>query len=256
MTMKRFNDHVVIVTGSGSGIGEATAVRFAQEGACVVLTGRTPEKLQRVASALDKDRTFICPGDVSEPAFAPSMVEKTVKRFGKINTLVNNAGIAISGPLLDKSVSDFRQVMAINVEGVVLCTQATMPELLKTRGSVVNVSSVSGLGGDWKLSFYNASKGAVTNFTRALALEFGGQGVRVNAVNPSLTRSDMTASIFAQEDLMAKFRERIPMGRAAEATEVAAAIAFLASADASFINGVNLPVDGGVSASNGQPAMS
>jgi meso-butanediol dehydrogenase/(S,S)-butanediol dehydrogenase/diacetyl reductase len=96
----------------------------------------------------------------------------------------------------------------------------------------------------------------VTNFTRALALEFGGQGVRVNAVNPSLTRSDMTAAMFAQEELMAKFRERIPMGRAAEPAEVAAAIAFLASADASFINGVNLPVDGGVSASNGQPAMS
>jgi meso-butanediol dehydrogenase/(S,S)-butanediol dehydrogenase/diacetyl reductase len=126
---------------------------------------------------------------------------------------------------------------------------------LKFGGNIVNVSSVSGLGGDWGLSFYNASKGAVTNLTRALALEFGGQGVRVNAVNPSLTDTDMASGITSNSALLEKFAARIPMGRPAKPEEVAAVIAFLASADASFVNGVNLPVDGGLGASNGQPNL-
>ena len=107
----------------------------------------------------------------------------------------------------------------------------------------------------WGLAFYNASKGAVTNLTRALALELGGKGVRVNAVNPSLTATEVTKSLEANQALVAKFVDRIPIGRAARPEEVAAVIAFLASEDASFVNGVNLPVDGGVSASNGQPRL-
>ena len=121
------------------------------------------------------------------------------------------------------------------------------------KGSIVNISSVSGIGGDWGLSFYNASKGAVTNLTRAMALELRGKGVRVNAVNPSLT--EMTSDFTGNKEVMAKFAERIPLGRPARPEEVAAVIAFLASDDASFVNGVNLPVDGGVSASNGQPRL-
>ena len=105
------------------------------------------------------------------------------------------------------------------------------------------------------MSFYDASKGAVTNLTRALALELGGQGVRVNAVNPTLTATDMAAGLTSHAGMMEKFRDRIPMGRAAEPSEVAAVIAFLASEDASFVNGVNLPVDGGLGASNGQPKL-
>jgi meso-butanediol dehydrogenase/(S,S)-butanediol dehydrogenase/diacetyl reductase len=118
---------------------------------------------------------------------------------------------------------------------------------------VVNVSSVSGLGGDWGLSFYNAAKGAVTNFTRALAMDHARDGIRINAVCPSLTRTDLTEEMYGNRELMAKFAERIPMGRGAEPEEIAAVIAFLASDDARFITGVNLPVDGGLTASNGQP---
>jgi meso-butanediol dehydrogenase/(S,S)-butanediol dehydrogenase/diacetyl reductase len=183
------------------------------------------------------------------------MVAATLERFGRLDVLVNNAGVASMEPFLKISAEDWRQVMAINLDGVFFCTRAALPGLLETKGNIVNVSSVSGIGGDWNMSVYNAAKGAVTNLTRSLALELGPKGVRVNAVNPSLTFTDMTQSMKSDPELMAKFRERIPLGRGAEAAEVADVIAFLASVDARFVTGVNLPVDGGLSASNGQPRI-
>ena len=176
-----------------------------------------------------------------------------VGRFGRLDVLVNNAGVAPTGPFLEASVEDWRKVMAIDVDGVFYCIRAALPHLLTAKGSIVNVSSVSGLGGDWNMSFYNAAKGAVTNLTRSLALELGDKGVRVNAVNPSLTFTDLTQDMKDDDGLMAKFADRIPMGRGAEPEEIADVIAFLASHDARFVTGVNLPVDGGLSASNGQP---
>ena len=143
-------------------------------------------------------------------------------------------------------------MMRTNVDGAFYVMRAALPHLLQTKGSIINVSSVSGLGGDWFQSFYNASKGALSNLTRSLALELAPHGVRVNAVNPSLTLTEMTAAFQQHGPLMEKVLERIPLGRGAKAEEIASVIAFLASDDASFVNGVNLPVDGGVTASNGQ----
>ncbi|GJD96687.1 3-phenylpropionate-dihydrodiol/cinnamic acid-dihydrodiol dehydrogenase [Methylobacterium iners] len=252
-TMSRFEGKTVVVTGSGSGIGAATVRRFAREGACVVLNGRTREKLDRVAADLDPARTLVQAGDVSDGASAETLVSAAVSRFGRLDVLVNNAGVAPTGPFLETPVEDWRKVMAIDVDGVFHCTRAALAHLLETKGSIVNVSSVSGLGGDWNMSFYNAAKGAVTNLTRSLALELGGKGVRVNAVNPSLTFTELTAGMKDDAALMQKFADRIPLGRGAEPEEVADVIAFLASHDARFVNGVNLPVDGGLMASNGQP---
>jgi meso-butanediol dehydrogenase/(S,S)-butanediol dehydrogenase/diacetyl reductase len=181
------------------------------------------------------------------------LVRAAVDRFGALHVMVNNAGVAPEGKITEASPDDWRKVMAIDVDGVFHGCRAAIPELAKTRGSVVNVSSVSGLGGDWGLSFYNAAKGAVTNFTRALAMDHARDGIRINAVCPSLTRTDLTEEMYGNRELMAKFAERIPMGRGAEPEEIAAVIAFLASDDARFITGVNLPVDGGLTASNGQP---
>jgi len=181
------------------------------------------------------------------------MVAATLARFGQLDVLVNNAGVAPTGPFLEASVEDWRKVMSIDVDGVFYCTRAALPHLLEVKGNIVNVSSVSGLSGDWNMSFYNAAKGAVSNLTRSLALELGAKGVRVNAVNPSLTFTDLTQGMKDDADLMAKFADRIPMGRGAEPEEVADVIAFLASHDARFVTGVNLPVDGGLMASNGQP---
>ena len=254
--MLRFASKTVIVTGAGSGIGAATARRFAEEGANVVLAGRTRGKLDGIAKDLAADRTLVQETDVSDLASVERLVAAAVARFGGLDVLANNAGVAEFGGLLDLSLDDYRRTMAINVDGTVYGCRVAIPHLLKSKGSIVNVSSASGSGGDWSFAFYNASKGAVTNLTRSLAMEFGGQGVRVNAVAPSLTVSDMSAGIMEDAGVMAKFAERIPMGRPAKAEEVAAVIAFLASEDASFVNGVILPVDGGVTASNGQPKLS
>ena len=181
------------------------------------------------------------------------LVEDTVNKFGKLDVLVNNAGIATFGPFAQTTTQDWRKVMGTDLDSVYFASREALPHLLTTKGSIVNLSSASGLGGDWGMSSYNAAKGAVTNFTRALALEYGSRGVRVNAVAPSLTSSEATADLEKIEAVMAAFVSRLPIGRAAKPDEIAGVIAFLASEDAIFVNGVVLPVDGGISASNGQP---
>ena len=249
----RFAGKTVIVTGAGSGIGAATARRFGAEGANVVLVGRTRGKLDHVAQDLPPARRLVAPCDVADGAAVKALVALVLKQFGGLDVLVNNAGVAVDTRIPNASDAQWRQVMSIDVDGVFHTCREALPELIRTRGSIVNVSSVSGLGGDWNMAIYNAAKGAVTNLTRALALDHGADGVRVNAVCPSLTRSELTRDMFENEALMAKFKERIPLGRAAEPEDIADVIAFLASTDARFITGVNLPVDGGLSASNGQP---
>lgn len=249
----RIEGKVVIVTGAASGIGEATAPRFAAEGAKVVLVDRNQTALKKVAGDLSPDRTLVHVADVSNSRAAEDMAASAVKQFGRLDVLINNAGVHVGGDPAEVTNDQWRKVMATDVDGVFYGCRAALPHLEKTKGSIVNTASVSGLGGDWGMSPYNAAKGAVVNLTRALAMDMGKKGVRINAVCPSLTRTGMTADMMDDKDLLAKFAERIPLGRVCEPQEIASAIAFLASDDASFMTGANVAVDDGVSASNGQP---
>jgi meso-butanediol dehydrogenase/(S,S)-butanediol dehydrogenase/diacetyl reductase len=253
--MKRFEGKVVIVTGAASGIGEATARRFSAEAACVALVDRNETPLADVAKDLPAQSILAHLADISDSESVGAMVTTVVKRFGRLDVLVNNAGVYEGGDPAEITNEQWRKVMATDLDGVFFGCRAALPHLQKTRGSIVNTASVSGTGGDWATSPYNAAKGAIVNLTRSLALDLGRKGVRVNSVCPSLTRTGMTADMMQDEELLAKFRERIPLGRVCEPHEVAAVIAFLASDDASFVTGANVAVDGGVSASNGQPPL-
>ena len=251
----RFEGKVVIVTGAGSGIGEATARRFSMEGAAVVLVGDHRKNIDAVAKDLPRERTIVQKADVAKLAYMEKVVAATVRRFGALHVMVNNAGVFEGSDVVRTKPKEWEHVIAVNLGGVFNGSRAALPQLLKTRGCIVNTASVSGLGGDWDASAYNASKGGVVQLTRAMALDYGRDGVRVNAVAPSFTLTNMTEDMAKNKKLVAKFMERMPLGRIIQPSDVAAVIAFLASDDARMVTGVILPVDGGVGASNGQPMM-
>lgn len=242
---------VAVVTGAGSGIGRATACRLSADGYRITLAGRRESALEETATLLSGPGSIVTVADVTDASAVTAMVDATRDAFGRIDVVVNNAGISRSAPLPEVTLSQWREVMAVDVESVLTVCQAALPDLLKSCGSIVNVASVAGLGGDAGMSAYNAAKGAVVNLTRSLAVELAPQGVRVNAVAPSLTVTDAVADIAAPD--VEEFHRRIPMGRAAQPAEVADVIAFLAGHDARFVTGVVLPVDGGLRAGSGQP---
>jgi len=253
--MARFSDTIVLITGAASGIGEGAARRFAEEGATLMLGDIDKPALDRLAGDLG-GTVETRETDVSDREACDALVQAAVDRFGRIDVLINDAGVDHLGKLDEGDFADFTKVIETDLYGVVHMSRAAIAHLRKSRGCIINVSSVSGLGGDWNHSFYCAAKGAVSNFTRALAMDEASNGVRINAVNPSLTYTALTAGMKEQPELIAKFEERIPMGRGAEPADISGAIAFLASEDAHFVTGVNLPVDGGLTASNGQPPLS
>ncbi|KTS28124.1 SDR family NAD(P)-dependent oxidoreductase [Pantoea stewartii] len=251
--MSRFTGKIVVVTGAGSGIGAASAKRFAEEGASVVLVGRTRDKLEKVAAQLSGQDHMVADCDVAEADQVQALASRVEEKYGRVDVLVNNAGIIVQGRIHEIELADWKKLMSVDLDGVFHCVHYFMPALLKTRGNVVNISSVSGLGGDWGMSVYNAAKGAITNFTRSLAMDYGTDGVRVNAICPGFTFTDLTEGVKNDQALLERFYDRIPLRRAGEPEDIADAIAFIASDDARYITGANLPVDGGLSASNGQP---
>lgn len=247
------NTKTAIVTGGGTGLGKAIALRLAQDGYNVALNGQTQSTLDEVAEQIGASRTVTIVADVADREAARRIVAETVARFGRVDVVVNNAGIVNPGTPDMLEDAAFERMMAVNVGGVRNVSLAALPELRKTKGNIVNVSSVSGMGGDWAMYGYNASKGAVSLMTMGMAMDLGSDGVRVNAVAPATSNTRLAGPLKESAKAMEALMARIPMGRMVEPMEVANAVAFLASDQAGFITGVILPVDGGLSASNGQP---
>lgn len=255
MTMNSylFNQKVVLITGGGSGMGRAIAQAFLDNNANVAVVGRRLDALQETLASYPKERTLAISKDISEPQAAAQIVAAVLERFGSLDVVVSNAGVYAGGDIVDMDKRNWEQLRSTNLDAFFYLAQASYPALQETCGTLIAISSVSGLNGDWKQAAYNATKHAVNGFVRSLALDWGEKGVRVNAVAPAFTLTEMTAKMAGSPEQLAPFVNRISLGRPGQLEDVAPAVLFLASPDAAYITGIVLPVDGGTSASTGQP---
>lgn len=249
----RFEDKVVLITGAGSGIGAAAAERFAEEGARLALCDLNEESLQ---SLRDIDDCFVRRVDVSNEDDVSSFVNDSAAHFGDLDVLVNNAGIGCFGNVDEITVEAWRRTIAVDLDSVFFASRAALSHLRKNGGSIVNTASISGNFADPGLVAYCVAKAGVINLTRNMAVDHAREGIRVNCICPGGVATPMLKSHMRDEDIMAEYDQLVPMGRLGTPEEMAAAIAFLASADASFITGIALTIDGGVTAQTGQPNFS
>ena len=245
--MTRFDGRAVLVTGGSSGIGRATAHAFVAEGAHVMVTGRDERRLiETIEASRDPGRVVSHVADLAEPGAAARAVTEAVSAFGRLHVLVNNAGFADEAPILETSDEAWRATMAVNLDAVFSAAREAGRHMVQQGGgTIVNVSSIDAIAPEAPMAAYSVSKAAVSALTRAFALELGHLGVRSNAVAPGETLSAMTRDDADDPRFVAGYLPRIPMRRFAQASEQAAAICFLASDEASFVNGAILVVDGG-----------
>lgn len=243
----RMQGKVAFVTGGGSGIGAATAQRLAQEGATVVVCGRRREPLDEVVAGIvaagGKAEAVVA--DVSDEAGFTAALEAAAQRHGRLDVLVNNAMAYTWGSIEEMSTADWHANFATSVDGTFWGTRTAMRLMKGKGGAIVNVSSICGqLGTPW-MAGYSAAKAAIDNFSRAAAAEGAPHGVRVNVVIPAVVETPATAGMLADEASRRNTEKLIPMGRVGQPEELANAILFLASDEASYITGASLPVDGG-----------
>jgi 3-oxoacyl-[acyl-carrier protein] reductase len=245
----RLKDRVAVITGSAGGIGLATACRFAAEGAAVVLADVKEAALagarDRVLAVAPQAEVQSIVVDVVRTHSVRSMVAAVMERFGRIDCLVNNAGITADARLVKMTDEQFDRVIAVNLKGVYLCTQAVADPMIRQGGGViVNASSVVGLYGNFGQTNYAATKAGVIGFTKTWARELGPKGIRVNAVCPGFIRTPILDTI--PPPVVEKMIEKVPLGRLGNPEEIAAVYAFLASDDASYLNGAVIEVSGGI----------
>ncbi|KGJ10638.1 SDR family oxidoreductase (plasmid) [Paracoccus versutus] len=242
-----------IVTGGCRGIGLAATEIFLEQGWRVAMVDRDTEELHRVADGMEN--VLAVEADVSDPDQVARMMAETVAGFGRVDALVNNAGVALFSRAGRTSFEEWREVMATNLDGVFLCTQAAAPELARTGGAIVNIASISGLRASTLRVAYGTSKAAVIHLTKQFAAELGELGIRVNCVAPGPVKTKLAAAVHAPE-IISAYYDAIPLNRYGEAREIAEAIVFLCSDKASFVSGQTLAVDGGFDATGvGLPAL-
>ncbi|XP_066433154.1 3-oxoacyl-[acyl-carrier-protein] reductase FabG-like [Eleutherodactylus coqui] len=243
---------VCLVTGASSGIGAGTALLFSRLGARLALNGRNEENLKETARRCEEfcdQKPLLVPGDLTDEAVLRGMVEQTVAHFGQLDVLVNSGGILAMGGIEDTTLQDYDRVMNVNVRSLLFLTQLAVPHLIKTKGNIVNVSSVNGQRSFPGVLAYCMSKAAVDQLTRCAALDLASKQVRVNAICPGVIITEVHRRAGLDEAQYTQFLQRTQhthaLGRPGTVEEVARTIAFLASDAASFITGVTMPVDGG-----------
>ena len=252
---------VAVITGAARGIGLAIVHKFLSEGWRVALLDIDEPNLLRTCAQLKPDRgnednVLALPCDVAEPVQVNAAIAATVDRFGRIDALVNNAGVAVFKPLLETSYSEWARVLDVNLSGPFICTQACAPVMLKHGGgAVVNIASISGLRASMLRVAYGTSKAGVVHLTKQQAAELGNLGIRVNAIAPGPVDTAMAKAVHTA-DIRADYHDAIPLNRYGSEEEIAAGVWFLCSDAASYINGQTLAVDGGFDASGiGLPSL-
>ncbi len=254
-SMRRFDGQAVAISGAASGIGAAAAARFAAEGASLALCDLRAEALaaQAASLCLPPERLYTQAVDVADGAAYAAFIDAAAGHFGHLDVLINNAGIGCFGHVDEITPEMWRKTMAVDLDAVFFGSRAALPHLRKVRGCIVNTSSISGQFGDPGLVAYNVAKAGVLNLTRNMAVDHAHEGVRVNCVCPGGVGTPMLNAHLRDEAIMQEYARLVPMGRVGQADEMAAAMAFLASKDASYVTGHALVVDGGVTAQTGQP---
>lgn len=246
-------DKTAIVTGAARGIGLAATKQFLAEGRRVAMIDRDAEALLHEAGQLDGVLPVIC--DVSQPDQVAAMMDQCAGHLGRIDALVNNAGVADFGPIEDTTFARWREVMATNLDGVFLCSQAAIPHLRQTRGAIVNIASISGLRASTLRVAYGTSKAAVIHLTQQQAAELGEYGIRANCVAPGPVRTKLAMAVHSQ-DIIDAYHDAIPLNRYGSEDEIASVITFLCSDKASYVTGQTIASDGGFQTTGvGLPAL-
>lgn len=240
----RLKDKVAIITGAAKGIGFATAKRFAQEGAKVMITDVNPDSVKAAVDLIPGSEAFVM--NVTDRASVEAAVDQVMQRHGRIDILINNAGITQDARLVKMTEAQFDAVIDVNLKGVFNCTQLVVPHMLEAgKGAVVNASSVVGIYGNFGQTNYSATKFGVIGFTKTWARELGPKGIRVNAVCPGFIATEMVKAM--PENILKDIERRSWLGRLGTPEEMANVYLFLASDEASYVNGVALEASGGIS---------
>ncbi|MGC5224548.1 SDR family NAD(P)-dependent oxidoreductase [Micromonospora sp. DT81.3] len=244
---------VVLVTGAGTGIGRGIARAFLEQGASVALVGRTEASLREASKEFDGERVLLVPADLTDGPSSERIMAAVTERFGRLDVVVASAGTSEPSPIDTFDDEAWARLRFINLDAVISLARASTPALRRSRGNLVVISSVAGIRGEWGMFAYGATKAAVNVLVQGLALDLGGDGVRVNAIAPAFTESRLTQKRLDDPIFLARLLDRVALGRVATPDDIARAVLFVASPDAGYITGAIIPVDGGTSASNGAP---